>query len=73
MSKLKKIGNVRNIEGALVQPVWQWKSNTYCILLVCDCVCVCVFVDLGIQQAMHMRRIAICGQPRSTKFLHIIS
>jgi hypothetical protein len=32
-----------------------------------------VFVALGIQHAMRMRRIVICGLPRSTAFLHIIS
>ena len=32
----------------------------------------CVFVALGIQHAMHMRHILICGLPRSTKFFHII-
>ena len=35
--------------------------------------CVCVFVALGIQHAMRMRHIAICGLPRSIKFSHIIS
>ena len=33
----------------------------------------CVFVALGIQHAMHMRHIVICGLPRSTVFIHIIS
>ena len=35
--------------------------------------CKCVFVALGIQQAMRMRRIVICGLLRYTTFLHIIS
>jgi hypothetical protein len=34
---------------------------------------VCVFVALGIQHAMRMRHIFICGLACSTIFLHIIS
>jgi len=33
----------------------------------------CVFVALGIQHAMRMRHIVICGLPRTTKLSHIIS
>ena len=32
-----------------------------------------VFVALGIQHAMRMGHVAICGLPRSTEFFHIIS
>jgi len=32
----------------------------------------CVFLALGIQHAMHMGHIAICGLPHSTIFSHII-
>jgi hypothetical protein len=31
-----------------------------------------VFVDLGIQHAMRMRRIVICGLPGSAIYFHII-
>ena len=31
------------------------------------------FVALGVQQAMRMRHILICGLPRSTNVFHIIS
>jgi len=34
---------------------------------------VCVSVALGIQNAMRMRHIAICGLPSYTIFSHIIS
>jgi len=33
----------------------------------------CVFVALGIQHAMCMRNIVICGLPGSSSFFHIIS
>jgi len=34
---------------------------------------VCAFVALGMQHAMRMRHIVICGLHRSTKFFHVIS
>jgi len=33
----------------------------------------CVFVALGIQHAMHVRHIVICGLLGSTIFFHLIS
>ena len=45
----------------------QWKKKTKSITYS-----ECQFVALGIQHAMHMRHV-ICGQPRSTIFLQIIS
>ena len=40
---------------------------------LCVCVCVCVFVALGIQHAMRMHHIVICGMYGSTIFFNIIS
>ena len=34
---------------------------------------VCVFVALGMQHAMRMHHIVICGLPHSTVFFHIMS
>jgi len=50
----------------------------WCVCVMCLCVCVggvCVFVfaAVGIQHAMSMRHIVICGQPDSTRLFHIIS
>jgi hypothetical protein len=33
----------------------------------------CVFVELGIQHAMRMRNIAMCGLPDPAVFFHVIS
>jgi hypothetical protein len=49
-----------------VQPLLQWKNNVLRILSVC-------FVALGIQHAMRVRHIGICGLPVSNVFFHIIS
>jgi len=49
-----------------VQQMLQWKSNKYYIL------CVCVFVASGIQHAMRMRHIVICGLSGYTIFFYII-
>jgi len=53
-----------------MQPFMQWKSYKYYKFQVCV---VCVFVALGIQHAIHMCRIVICGLTSSTTFFHIIS
>jgi len=56
-----------------MQTLLQWKSSEYYTMSVRVCVCVRVFLALGIQHAMRMRHIVICGLPRSTAFSHIIS
>jgi hypothetical protein len=69
LSTINKTVNIRITLhwAALVQPLFQWKSNEYYITWVC------VFVALGIQHAMRMCHIVICGLPCSTVFFHIIS
>ena len=66
--KCNKTGNGRMSHwGALVQSLLQWKSNDYYTTWVC------VFAALGIQHAMRMRQIDICGLLRPIIFFHIIS
>jgi len=49
-----------------VQPLFQWKSKniTYSA---------CVFVALGVQHAMRLRHIVICGLSGCAVFFNIIS
>jgi len=56
-----KSGNVRNIVALLYNHCC---SGTHYE---------CSFVALGIQDAMRVRYIVICGQPRSALFCHIFS
>ena len=51
-----------------MQPSLQWKSNKYYTTRVR----VCVFVALGIQHAMRMCLIIICGLSRFTMFPHYL-
>jgi hypothetical protein len=53
--------------GALVQPMLQWKSNTYYIFWVC------VSLTSSIQNSMRMCHIVICELSGSYILLHIIS
>jgi hypothetical protein len=53
-------------EGALVQPLLQWKRN---IITNSER----VLVALGIQHAMRMRHVIICGLSGCTVFSLIIS
>ena len=54
---------LRRVRAATVGVEKQWVLH---IVSVCVCVCVCLY--LSIQHAMRMRRIVICGLPRSTIF-----
>ena len=63
----KQDGNYVKTEhwGAFVQPMLPWKSSmTYWQ---------CMSVSFGIQRAMRMPRIVICGLSGSTIFFHICS
>jgi len=49
-----------------MQPLLQWKNEYYTTRI-------CVFVALGIQHALRMRHIDVCGLPSSAVFFHIIT
>jgi len=51
---------------------WQ-KTHLYCGKAISATYSECVFVDLGIQRAICMRHIVICGVPRCTIFFYTIS
>ena len=69
---MNSTGNVRiNVTSRGVRATTVAVEKQYYIL--CVCVCVCVFVALGMQPALRMRHIVICGLPRSTIFFPIIS
>ena len=54
---------MRGVRATIVQ----WESNKHYIF------CVCVFVALGIQHAMRMRHVVVCGLACCKIFLHLTS
>ena len=65
-SFINKTDNVRNTEAHSCDHFCSGKA----ISVINS---VCVFVAVGIQHAMRLRNIVVCGLPDSTIFLHIIS
>jgi hypothetical protein len=59
VAKLSKL-NKRNLHGNLKYKIQNGKPFIH-------------YIALGIQHAMRMRHIVICGLPRSKEFFHIIS
>jgi hypothetical protein len=66
---MNKVGNVRITKhfGPFVQPLLQWNSNKYYILLMC----VCSLRNSACNA--HTPYYMSCGLPGSTIFFHIIS